>query len=117
MFSLSVWAIHSPGSKFSSDLENFYKNSKFVFPTLPPLNAIVTSIKPNHQRNNEHITVKHNQPCTCGVFLSGQFTKFSSDQPKGNPALLQENDITYPCTPAGTKLCTSKCLDAVLNSQ
>lgn len=52
-------------------------------------------------------------PCTCGVFLSGQFVKGSQDQPKGYPALLQEQEQTFPCTNLGNKQCTNKCLDIV----
>lgn len=54
------------------------------------------------------------QPCTCGVFLSGQFTKGSSDQPKGLPALVHEQETTYACNALGNKQCTNKCLDAVV---
>lgn len=52
-------------------------------------------------------------PCNCGVFLSGQFKKGSKEQPKGNPALLHEMSETFPCTSAGNKMCTNKCLDMV----
>lgn len=51
--------------------------------------------------------------CICAVFLSGQFKKGSKDQPKGNPALLQEHPDSFPCNAFGNKLCTNKCLDAV----
>lgn len=49
--------------------------------------------------------------CTCGVFLSGQFKK--GETPKGNAALLHEQDSMYPCTPMGSKQCTNKCLETV----
>lgn len=52
-------------------------------------------------------------PCTCGVFLSGQFVKGSADPPRGNAALLHELMVPLPCTPMGLKQCTNKCLDAV----
>lgn len=52
-------------------------------------------------------------PCTCGIFLSGQFEKGSKEQPKGLPALTQEVGGTFPKTPLGIKQCTNKCLDAV----
>jgi hypothetical protein len=44
-------------------------------------------------------------PCSCAVFMSGQFKKGSSDQPNGVPALVQETEISYPCTPTGNRLC------------
>lgn len=53
-------------------------------------------------------------PCSCAVFLSGQFKKGSSDQPKGSPALIQETEINYPCTPTGTKMCINKCLESIV---
>lgn len=52
-------------------------------------------------------------PCTCGVFLNGQFHKGSPDPPKGNAALLYEQDVMVPCTPQGIKLCTNRCLEVV----
>lgn len=52
-------------------------------------------------------------PCTCGIFLSGQFEKGSKEQPKGLPALTQEVGGTFPKTPLGIKQCTNKCIDAV----
>ncbi|KAK9731862.1 hypothetical protein QE152_g13307 [Popillia japonica] len=53
-------------------------------------------------------------PCTCGIFLSGQFEKGSKEQPKGLPALTQEVGGTFPKTPLGIKQCTNKCLDAII---
>ncbi|XP_063973463.1 follicle cell protein 3C-1 [Diachasmimorpha longicaudata] len=52
--------------------------------------------------------------CICGVFLSGQFKKGSKEAPKGYPALLHEHAEAFPCTPVGNKLCTNKCLDAIV---
>nr|CAD7447468.1 unnamed protein product [Timema bartmani] len=53
-------------------------------------------------------------PCTCGVFLSGQFTKNSQDPPKGHPALLHEHPDPFPCNIWGNKQCTNRCLDISL---
>lgn len=54
------------------------------------------------------------EPCTCAVFMSGQFKKGSNEQPTGYPALVQETDIHYPCTASGTKLCVNKCLETIV---
>lgn len=51
--------------------------------------------------------------CTCGVFLSGQFSKNSQEPPRGHAALMHEQDSMYPCTPVGAKQCSSKCLETV----
>lgn len=51
--------------------------------------------------------------CTCGVFFTGQFKKFSNEPPKGQPVLMHEQDSQYPCTPIGTKQCSNKCLEVV----
>lgn len=51
--------------------------------------------------------------CTCGVFLSGQFSRNSQEPPKGHAALMHEQDYMYPCTPAGAKQCSNKCLETV----
>ncbi len=55
-----------------------------------------------------------NVPCNCAVYMSGQFKKGSNEQPKGSPALLNEQDVTFPCTNLGTKLCINKCLDSIV---
>nr|CAD7413404.1 unnamed protein product [Timema poppensis] len=53
-------------------------------------------------------------PCTCGVFLSGQFTKNSQEPPKGHPALLHEHPDPFPCNIWGNKQCTNRCLDIIV---
>lgn len=53
-------------------------------------------------------------PCSCAVFLSGQFKKGSNEQPKGVPALIQETDNFYPCNPTGSKMCINKCLESIV---
>ncbi|RZF38900.1 hypothetical protein LSTR_LSTR014705 [Laodelphax striatellus] len=52
-------------------------------------------------------------PCTCGVFLSGQFTRGSHSQPKGNPVLMHEYEDVFPCSAVGNKQCINKCLDVL----
>lgn len=52
-------------------------------------------------------------PCICGVFMSGQFTKGSKDQPKGHPAMIQESDEVFACNSIGQKQCTNRCLEGV----
>lgn len=59
-------------------------------------------------------TVSDGTTCTCGVFMSGQFKKGSTEQPKGLPALIQETDLAYPCNPTGTKMCINKCLESIV---
>lgn len=66
-------------------------------------NALVESV----YQQNELV------PCTCGVFLSGQFIRGSADPPKGNAALMHELEDKFPCTLLGNKQCTNKCLDIV----
>lgn len=52
-------------------------------------------------------------PCTCGVFLSGQFKKGSKEQPKGVPVLTQEMDTPFMNNAMGNRQCTNKCLELV----
>lgn len=54
------------------------------------------------------------EPCTCAVFMSGQFKKGSNEQPTGYPALIQETEMNFPCTAGGTKLCINKCLETIV---
>lgn len=79
-------------------------------PTATTKNLIETAFLKLSQMNE---VSKDQMPCTCGVFLSGQFKKGSPDPPKGNAALLHEQDIMLPCTPQGVKLCTNRCLEVV----
>lgn len=62
-----------------------------------------------------HSEEKKNEPvpCTCGVFLSGQFKKGSKDQPKGVPVLTQETDTPFMNNAMGNRQCTNKCLELV----
>ncbi|XP_019873911.2 follicle cell protein 3C-1 [Aethina tumida] len=53
-------------------------------------------------------------PCTCGVFLSGQFKKGSKDQPKGSPVLTQEMDNAFMNNSVGNRQCTNKCLEMII---
>lgn len=57
--------------------------------------------------------VKELVPCTCGVFLTGQFKRGSSEPPKGNPALMHEQELNFSCNSAGVKQCTNRCLEMV----
>lgn len=52
-------------------------------------------------------------PCTCGVFLTGQFKKGSSAPPIGNPALMHEQELQFTCNQVGIKQCTNRCLEMV----
>lgn len=69
------------------------------------------SLTKTHQ--NTTIDTTNMIPCTCGVFLSGQFKKGSPDPPNGDPAFINEIEQVFPCNYAGQKLCQSKCLEAV----
>lgn len=94
---LSVIASISGQLNFNNDLK-----AKLSLSTPSPLAALTS------------LTGGENQPCSCAVFMSGQFRKGSKEQPKGHPALIQETDFTFPCTPAGTKLCINKCLETIV---
>lgn len=64
--------------------------------------------------NNSIDTSASSYPCSCAVFLSGQFKKGSSEQPKGLPALMMhEIEGSFPCNTVGNKMCINKCLDSV----
>lgn len=52
-------------------------------------------------------------PCTCGIFLSGQFKKGSKEQPKGVPVLTQEMDTPFMNNAIGNRQCINKCLELV----
>ncbi|XP_055547666.1 follicle cell protein 3C-1 [Wyeomyia smithii] len=54
-------------------------------------------------------------PCSCAIFLTGQFNKQNrTEPPRGNPAIQLELMQSYPCNSAGNKQCSNRCLDAIL---
>ncbi|XP_053679410.1 follicle cell protein 3C-1 [Anopheles nili] len=54
-------------------------------------------------------------PCTCAIFLTGQFNRFNrTEQPKGNPGIQLELMQHFPCTTSGNKQCSNKCLDSIV---
>lgn len=52
-------------------------------------------------------------PCTCGIFLSGQIVKGSKQPPKGEPVLLQEMENHFMNNAVGNRQCINKCLELV----
>lgn len=61
----------------------------------------------------KNTNTKEQIPCTCGVFLTGQFKRGSSEPPKGNPALMYDQELPFACNAAGIKQCTNRCLEMV----
>ena len=53
-------------------------------------------------------------PCSCGIFLTGQFNSSRKESPKENPSLMQELQLHLPCTEKGNKMCINRCLDAIV---
>nr|XP_023018163.1 uncharacterized protein LOC111507136 isoform X2 [Leptinotarsa decemlineata] len=67
-----------------------------------------------HSEENEEDKPVGSVPCTCGVFLSGQFKKGSKQQPKGLPVLTQEMDNPFMNNAMGSRQCTNKCLELII---
>ncbi|XP_055605328.1 follicle cell protein 3C-1-like [Uranotaenia lowii] len=60
-------------------------------------------------KNEEHL------PCSCAIFLTGQFNRHNrTEPPRGNPAIQVELMQNYPCTSTGNKQCSSRCLDTIM---
>lgn len=76
-------------------------------------NDLKTNIENALSKLNKNNIVKEQVPCTCGVFLTGQFKKRSTEQPKGNPVLMHEQELLFSCNSAGIKQCTNRCLEMV----
>lgn len=62
------------------------------------------------QKNKEKI------PCTCGIFLSSQFSKGSAVPPRGEAVISNSIDRTFACNNVGQKQCQTKCLQQVRNN-
>ncbi|XP_058977770.1 follicle cell protein 3C-1-like [Musca domestica] len=52
-------------------------------------------------------------PCTCGIFLNSQFTKGSTDPPRGEAVISNLLDRTFPCNGIGQRQCQTKCLEQI----
>ncbi|XP_058454370.1 follicle cell protein 3C-1 [Malaya genurostris] len=73
-------------------------------------------------RKTKHVNLESNAvvpvenvPCTCAIFLTGQFNKYNrTEPPRGNPGIQLELMQNYPCNSAGNKQCSNRCLDAIL---
>ncbi len=97
-------SINGQLSNLHLNLNNDLKAKLSAFSTPSPLAALGSLVGEN--------TI--NSPCSCAVFMSGQFRKGSPEPPKGHPALIQETEFNFPCTPAGTKMCINKCLESIV---
>ncbi|XP_013109789.2 follicle cell protein 3C-1 isoform X1 [Stomoxys calcitrans] len=53
-------------------------------------------------------------PCTCGIFLSSQFTKGSTEPPRGECVISNALERTFPCNGVGQKQCQTKCLEQIV---
>lgn len=69
---------------------------------------IATANKTNTAASSSSIV-----PCTCGVFLSSQFTMGSQDLPKGEAVISNSLQRAYPCNGVGQRQCQTKCLEQV----
>uniref|UniRef100_A0A7G3AH43 Putative eukaryotic translation initiation factor 2 alpha kinase pek n=1 Tax=Lutzomyia longipalpis TaxID=7200 RepID=A0A7G3AH43_LUTLO len=74
--------------------------------------AFKTSLQELQQQLNVEEIEEH--PCSCAVFLSGQFVKGSKEPPRGSPALIHEQGDTFQCTVLGLKHCTNWCLESLV---
>ncbi|KAG8282421.1 hypothetical protein J6590_036387 [Homalodisca vitripennis] len=52
-------------------------------------------------------------PCTCGIFLTGQFTPGAQIPPSSIPALSFEFDYNLPCSKFGNHQCANNCLQTI----
>lgn len=95
------------------DLKTVLSLVAFVAVTQAARNPLINGPHAAALSKNQTTTSSDLTPCTCGIFLTGQFKKISHEPPKGNPALQFETETVYPCNPAGFKMCQNKCLDSV----
>ncbi|XP_061396920.1 follicle cell protein 3C-1-like [Musca vetustissima] len=76
-----------------------------------PLTSSDTTTSPNE------LTLKNTTelvPCTCGIFLNTQFTKGSTDPPRGEAVVSNSLDRTFACNGIGQKHCQTKCLEQIV---
>ncbi|KAJ8944892.1 hypothetical protein NQ314_009348 [Rhamnusium bicolor] len=90
---------------------HFYIFFTFTLIEMARAGNLATAIQTNEIKT---IEIKDPIPCTCGVFLSGQFKKGSKDQPKGVPVLTQEMDTPFLNNTVGNRQCVNKCLELII---
>lgn len=73
-----------------------------------------TTVKANSLPTSD-VKTNSTTSCTCGVFLTSQFVKGSDEQPKGDPAMIQEVNKVFPCNIIGQKQCQTKCLESIVS--
>lgn len=114
-------SVATPGLTLSSPAlpatQSLFPSMSAVLSQLPGMNTLLQPQLPSPglpQLQVPSVQAATTQvPCTCGVFLSGQFVKGGNQQPTGLPALLHEHDEVFTCNAFGNKQCTNKCLDIV----
>ncbi|XP_055638455.1 follicle cell protein 3C-1 [Toxorhynchites rutilus septentrionalis] len=78
-------------------------------PKVRPRKAKQADLASNSVKQTENV------PCSCAIFLTGQFNKFNrSEPPRGNPGIQMELMQHFPCSTMGNKQCSNRCLDAIL---
>ncbi|XP_062553807.1 follicle cell protein 3C-1 [Armigeres subalbatus] len=79
-------------------------------------NVRIRPRKPKHaDLESNAVLQSETVPCSCAIFLTGQFNKQNrSEPPRGNPGIQMELLQQYPCTASGNKQCSNRCLDAIL---
>ncbi|XP_061392737.1 follicle cell protein 3C-1-like [Musca vetustissima] len=77
---------------------------------------ILTKLKKNPSRvtTNRSTNTTELVPCTCGIFLNTQFTKGSTDPPRGEAVVSNSLDRTFACNGIGQKHCQTKCLEQIV---
>ncbi|XP_050548953.1 follicle cell protein 3C-1 [Daktulosphaira vitifoliae] len=96
---------------FSFCLAGEHKSTRKINDILSRNSGTLPQNKPNQTLPTSKVPVV--TPCTCGVFLSSQFTKGSGKQPNGYATLMHEQDEPATCNALGIKTCTNKCLDII----
>lgn len=69
-----------------------------------------------HEDEKKNVEAKSTTPvpCTCGIFLSGQFKKGSKAAPKGEPVITEEQDAHFAHNSIGQRQCANKCIESII---
>ncbi|XP_075158516.1 follicle cell protein 3C [Haematobia irritans] len=98
--------------KSTASLKNLEESSTSSIDTIQ--NTSANLHKPFATNSTRHRDT-NSTPCTCGIFLSSQLTKGSSDQPPRGEAVISNSlEKKFPCNGVGQKQCQTKCLQELV---
>ncbi|XP_023291768.2 follicle cell protein 3C-1 [Lucilia cuprina] len=117
---LEIQTTDSTVSLLSKEVEDVIATTPYSKDTSTNDSSETTSKEETTITTTDNVKSTLNSPpeddfsCTCGIFLSSQFIKGSSEPPKGEPAISSTIERSFACNAIGQKQCQTKCLEQIV---